>query len=167
MNTREKKELKCVLQKLSDKLEGKMVGGGATIESYNTPTNSLPYPQYKGGINSSGIIGLPFSFKYKKVIYSYFFNLSQLPGNDYKNLYNDTIKSITFSTTKLTIISSTMTKTYKFSQTIYNQGQLLVYSNKTKLQLVTLFQNNGEDTYLNFPDGINVKINIPEYNIQK
>ena len=172
MNACEKKELKNVLQKLSDKLEGKMVGGATTtiptIESYNTPTNSLPSPKYKGVILPGGILGLPFSFTYKNVSYSYFFNLSQLPGNDYKTLYNNTIKSITFSTTKLTIKSSNMTKTYKISATTYENGQLLAYSiliDNKQFEIVDIFQNNK--SFLAFPTGINVIIKIPKYTIQK
>jgi len=172
MNTCEKKELKSVLQKLSDKLEGKIVGGAipTTIESDNTPTNFLSSPGYKGLILPDGILGLPFSFKYKNVSYSYFFNLV-LPGNDYKTLYKDTIKSITFSTTSVSIKSSKMTKTYNFSGTkSYDQGlgQLLAYSiliNNKQFEIVDIFQNNNP--FLAFPTGINVIINIPKYTIQK
>ena len=160
MNTCEKKELKCVLQKLSNKLEGKMVGGATTP----TIKSSVPSDFLIVGPNLSilptGIVGLPFSFTYKKVKYSYFFNLV-LPDNDYETFYKNTIKSITFSTTKLTIKSSTMKKTYDFSgMTSYN-GNLVAYSiliKNNQYQAVNIFQNNNP--YKTFPSNINVIINI-------
>jgi len=189
MNACEKKELKNVLQKLSDKLEGKMVGGGKTIEITVRKNAFFMGPN-----------GITFSFPYpisgNKNKYITCNIQPSLPG--YADLYNDTITNITFSNNTQTIVidreSSTyyedlVNNRYTIDLTITSTNKSKTYSNMSGLRIDPIhdFGNMGyvgycapetgcyPSIYPNscamtliwdsyepkcFPDGITVSINL-------
>jgi len=95
MNSCEKKELKAVLQKLSDKLEGKMVGGGAkTVPPIQVDT--IDYIVY-----SSKYIRFYFEYNHAQ----YLVNIgNSLP--DYNSLQKEQIKNVVITNDSLIILSA-------------------------------------------------------------
>ena len=117
MNTCEKKELKCVLQKLSNKLEGKTIETTAFQKSIE--------------IASDG--GITFVFPFPTVSENKTLNLKcniqpSLP--DYIEYYNDKITSITFFNNKID-------RTY-LSDSVYNRYTTKDYSDDNNMYLVDL-----------------------------
>ena len=162
MNTCEKKELKCVLQKLSNKLEGKMVGGdgkGQDMMSFDITQIGRNYPKMNLISQSSSFI---FDFTnftdacmYKSIMFLAFGTPTTIILSNTNFIiktnsvtHNYSINTITFSTDPNIIINLSINRIITLSISIPTKK-----SADTSLFVLYLFQElqKGNKLTLNIP----------------